>query len=158
MGLDTTHGCWNGGYCSFNVWRMRLAETAGIPLALMEGFSQSYSEIPSQAMEWLASREGGPLCGSHYGPLIHGRLEEIQRFIPIRWDVLKPDPLIVLLDHSDYDGCIEPEDCGPLANRLEELLPLLPEAEGRWDWRALTQTFIDGLRLAAQWRERVEFH
>jgi hypothetical protein len=71
------------------------------------------------------------------------------------------DALTVLLNHSDCDGEIATEYCGPLADRLEQLLPLL---DGQEDWghignyREKTQQFIDGLRRAAAAGEVVEFH
>lgn len=71
----------------------------------------------------------------------------------ISWDTLAPDPLHVLLSHSDCDGEIEWRDCAPLASRLEQLLPRVSE-----DWRDRTRQFIDGLREAAEARENVEFH
>ena len=75
------------------------------------------------------------------------------------WD--ESDPLTKLLSHSDCDGEIASADCDPLADRLTELLPLLPEGDGGGhigDWREKTQRFIDGLRRAAAAGEDVEFH
>lgn len=75
------------------------------------------------------------------------------------------DALTVLMNHSDCDGEIAAEWCGPLADRLAELLPLLPEEDAgvsghlaRRGWRGTTQKFIDGLRAAAAAGEPVEFH
>lgn len=65
------------------------------------------------------------------------------------------DVLTVLLAHSDCDGEIAWEDCGPLAARLEELLPALEEA-GLYVEK--TQQFIEGLDHAARSKENVEFH
>lgn len=167
MGLDTTHGCWHGAYSAFGRWRDGLAQAAGIPLHLMEGFysadpSEVFHGVPSRAaLEWAAPREGGPLCKSHYGPELYHWIERVIEWLPISWDVLKPDVLHVLLNHSDYDGEIEAEYCAPLADRLEELLPLLPserDAGHIGDWREKTQQFIDGLRLAASQGEAVGFH
>lgn len=159
MGLDTTHDCWHGSYGSFSIFREKLAEAAGIPLDLMEGF---YSEPYSESMEWLAPREGGPLCGDVRGTLIHAWIERhVTKWAPIAWESLKSDVLHVLLDHSDYDGDIPAEQCAPLADRLEELLPNVGDGAGNWPvgiWRERTQTFIDGLRLAASRGEAVEFH
>ena len=166
MGLDTTHGCWHGAYSAFGRWRDGLAKAAGIPLQLMEGY---YSNDPSDwrgppdktSLEWAAPRDGGPLCQSHHGPMLYHWIERVVEWLPISWDVLKPDALHVLLNHSDCDGEIAAEDCAPLADRLEELLPLLPteyDAGHIGDWRVKTQTFIDGLRLAASRGEAVEFH
>ena len=39
MGLDTSHDCWHGGYCSFMAWRTKVAEVAGYgDIRLMQGF------------------------------------------------------------------------------------------------------------------------
>ena len=38
MGLDTTHGCWNGPYSAFHRFREDLAKAAGIPLDMMQGY------------------------------------------------------------------------------------------------------------------------
>lgn len=133
MGLDTTHDCWHGSYSAFHRWRCGIAKAAGIPLDLMEGY-------------WI--NLGMPKGSSS------------QR-LPLKWESLKPDILHVLLDHSDSEGEIAAKHCGPLADRLEELLPLLPEGSGGGhigDWREKTQRFIDGLRLAASQGEPVGFH
>ena len=152
MGLDTTHGCWHGAYSAFMRWRKKLAEVAGLPpLELMEGFYYPDGIGTLQAvrralkpMDWLVES-----------------VEVLEQSLPIQWDCLKPDILHELLSHSDCDGELAPELCGPLANRLEELLPLLPD-EDSWghigNWRVKTQTFIDGLRDAAAVNEPVGFH
>jgi hypothetical protein len=75
------------------------------------------------------------------------------------WPTKTVEPLVVLLDHSDCDGWIPWQDCGPLADRLEVILAALPEDD--WghlaDPHAKTRRFIDGLREAAAAREDVEF-
>jgi len=38
MGLDTTHGCWNGPYSSFNKFRSDLAKQIGINLDDYDGY------------------------------------------------------------------------------------------------------------------------
>lgn len=38
MGLDTSHGCWNGSYGNFSWWRTAIAKCAGIELKQMVGF------------------------------------------------------------------------------------------------------------------------
>lgn len=165
MGLDTTHGCWHGAYSAFSRWREELARKAGVPLDLMEGYygfraGSSESRVWDDAMEWSAPREGGPLCGDYRGTMLHRYITNVSAWLPIKWEALKPDILHVLLDHSDCEGEIAAADCGPLADRLEELLPLL-EGDGGGhigSYREKTQTFIDGLRLAASQNEAVEFH
>lgn len=154
MGLDTSHNCWHGSYGTFNEWRRALADVAGVPLDLME----RWYEAPEQtAIEWAMPRDGGPMCGSYYGPVLHMWIEKSVRWLPIAWETLKPDVLYVLLDHSDCDGDIPVEYCAPIADRLEQLMPDLPR-DLRWDWQEKTQQFIDGLRQAAAANEAVDFH
>lgn len=147
MGLDTTHGCWHGAYSAFMRWREELAKVAGLPpLCLMEGFFDrgSYRD---------------PLAP--YAERYRESAATIYACLPIKWDALKPDPLHALLYHSDCDGEIAAEECGPIADSLERLLPLLPPGDGGGhigDWREKTQTFIDGLRRAAAANEPVGFH
>jgi hypothetical protein len=74
----------------------------------------------------------------------------------------KDDPLSLLLAHSDCDGEIKWEDCQAIANRLKELLPLLlwPHSGSvLLNYNAeRTNTFINGLELAASKKENVGFH
>lgn len=131
---------------------------AGIPLDLMENF---YKPPYGDSMEWIKARDGGPLCHDPRGPILHNWIERyVSPWVPIKWSSLEPDVLHELLDHSDCDGELAAEICGPLADRLEELLPLLPEGDGGGhigNWRDKTSTFIEGLRLAASRGEAVEF-
>jgi hypothetical protein len=120
----------------------------------MDGFYEPPNET---AMMWAAPRDGGPLSGSHYGTSLHSWILKGTRYLPISWDVMRPDPLIALLDHSDCEGEIAAADCAPLADRLEDLLPQVPGG-GVWNWPKLTRQFIDGLRRAAIHGEAVEFH
>jgi hypothetical protein len=135
-----------------------LAELADIPLPLMEGH---YRDLPDDVLAWLAPREGGPVCRSHLGPLVHMWYRDLEPFLPLSWESLRPDPLHILLNHSDCDGDIAPEDCAALADRLEELLPLLPDEDDPGhigNWCDKTKRFRDGLRLAASRNEALEFH
>ena len=78
----------------------------------------------------------------------------------IKWESLKPDVLHVLLNHSDCDGHINWRYTKKLADRLTELLPLL-EGDGGGHigpYREKTQEFINGLFVAHEAHERVEFH
>ena len=137
MGLDTSHGCWHGAYGAFTRWRNKLAEVAGYhiaPIKYRDGF-----EMDTILVDW-----------GHLQDRLHGD-----------WPETPADPLLVLIAHSDCDGVIHPEQAGPLANRLEELLPKLPneDAPGHiGSWREKTLKFIDGLRAAASAGEDVDFH
>ena len=136
MGLDTTHEAWHGPYGVFNRWRDQLARTAGYELAELEG---NYGR-ETILIDW------GHIVPKNYEG---------------EWDETPADPLIMLIAHSDCDGVIHPEHAGPLADRLEELLPMLPEGDGGGhigSWRDKTRTFIDGLRAALAADEDVEFY
>lgn len=141
MGLDTSHNCWHGAYSAFSRWREQIAQVAGYkmmdptPEEQAQGFHRPYPMI-----EWSGISDAN----------LQGE-----------WTRTPADPLVVLIAHSDCDGVIHPAQAGPLADRLAELLPLLPDGDGGGhigDWRTKTQAFIDGLRSAAQAGEDVDFH
>jgi hypothetical protein len=145
MGLDVSHDCWHGAYSAFMRWRGKLAEVAGLPpLDLMEGFYPGLIDVLK-----------------YVSPPFDDVVEQWRKSLPIRWEALKPDVLHILLYHSDCDGDIPTEYCDLLADRLEELLPLLPTEQDYGhigDWQKKTRKFIDGLRLAAKNGEPVEFY
>jgi hypothetical protein len=69
------------------------------------------------------------------------------------------DTLIVLLNHSDSDGEIKAKWCGPLADRLEELLPgVRSRDDDDHSYEQRTKQFITGLRRAARKKQKVGFH
>ena len=146
MGLDTSHDAWHGAYSAFMRWRQKIAQAAGLPpLELMEGFFEpdSYRDpFREYAKAWP------DLAKAFYGSL------------PIKWECLRPDPLYVLLSHSDRDGEIVASDCGPIADRLEQLMPLLKGDGGGHigDYRDKTEQFIKGLRKASKAGEPLDFH
>jgi hypothetical protein len=133
-------------------WRQKLAEVAGLPpLELMEGFFDSgdYGTL------YFGQREGGD------GPVWGSKRERLQELLPIKWSCLKPSPLHELLYHSDCDGEIAADRCGPIADALEALIPLLPDEEAGGHighWREKTQQFVRGLRSAAAAGEPLDFH
>lgn len=139
MGLDTTHEAWHGAYSAFTRWRNQVARTAGYEVAKVTYDGTGYGS-DTVLIDW-------------------GHITQTQ--IDGEWDATPADPLLVLIAHSDCDGVIHPAQAGPLADRLEELLPLLPEGDGGGhigDWRDKTRRFIDGLRLAVKHGEDLEFH
>ncbi len=179
MGLDVSHDCWHGAYSAFMRWRQEIARAAGIPLTLMENFYDApdpglVERTRPRTSAFTVAATGGFVAdrGSLTAALADaaergdgGRWERwVSTFsycLPLKWESFRPDSLHKLLNHSDCDGCIAADDCAPLANRLEELLPLLPaepDAGHIGDWKQKTQKFIDGLRLAASQGEDVEFY
>jgi hypothetical protein len=152
MGLACSHGAWHGAYSAFNRWRRQLAKVAGLPpLDLMEGF---YSPIKGKQGYGVPTL----YCGANEPT---DNLRELDSLLPIKWESLKEDKLHILLYHSDCDGDIAWEDCSEIADSLERVIPLLPEemAGGHIGyWREKTQTFVDGLRMAAAAKENLDFH
>lgn len=137
MGLDTSHDCWHGAYSAFSRWRDQLARTAGYEIAKVD--TGTFGPRDTILIDW------GHIAEKNYMG---------------EWDETPADPLIVLIAHSDCDGVIHPEQAAPLADRLAELLPLLPEGDAPGhvrNWRTTTQRFIDGLRAAVEAGEDVEF-
>ncbi len=61
------------------------------------------------------------------------------------------DPLSLFLNHSDCEGELTAADCGKIADRLKDLLPLMGE------WKPEAEKFIAGLRDAAVNHENVIF-
>jgi hypothetical protein len=152
MGLDTTHEAWHGAYSAFHTWRTEIAKQLGIPLDLMEGFYVKGEHDPLSLLNYRYPK-GNELDMSH--------LRRIETNFPLLWDAFKPNPLHELLYHSDCDGLIEREKCNAIADELEKLLPELPDKDfgGHIGLiRDKTKTFIDGLRLAYENQENIEFH
>ena len=148
MGLDCTHDAWSGAYSAFDRWRRKVAELKGLPpLELMEGFYVADNSF--DPLRWLAGYTNDELTLS--------TLKELQRRLPIKWDVLKPDPIHYLLWHSDCDGIIEWWFCKDIADSLEEVIPLMPSGHIQ-DWKQTTQNFVDGLLVAYYNYEHLGFH
>lgn len=156
MGLDVSHGAWHGAYSAFMRWRLKIAEVAGIPLKLMEGFYGS----PGGYGTWDEAAKGKDIDGVAHWPF-NAYYKEVAPYLPIKWESLRPDPLHALLNHSDCDGEISSRNCAEIAGRLEELLPLLPNGDAPGhigNWRDKTSQFMEGCRAAAEANEELEFH
>ncbi|MBI1280105.1 MAG: hypothetical protein GC179_18395 [Anaerolineaceae bacterium] len=172
MGLTTSHNCFEGGYSRFSVWRVEVAKAVGIPLALMEGYYEGISSLslainPPKTII-IKSLEGDVIDTVSLANVkpedFDSKITEFERdevldVLPISWDMFKPDPIIVLLNHSGCDGIIEAKDCLPLAERLEEILPQLPVASSIHgiNMQFIAKRFSNGLRLAASCNEDVVF-
>jgi hypothetical protein len=156
MGLDVSHGCWHGAYSAFHRWRVKLAEVAGFPpLELMEYFFEADSYHSPFFLAKIELRHAGGEESTAMGAIL--RLEES---LPIPWACLGDDPLVGLLTHEDSQGDIPWEECGPLGDRLAELVPLMPDESGGGhigNWREKTKAFADGLLLACEAKEDVIF-
>lgn len=138
MGLDTSHNCWHGPYTAFTRWRNAVAEAAGYevkPVKDDSGMVFQTAQIDWEAIE----REN---MGCYQG----------------EWRTEQPDPVVYLIAHSDCDGALHPAQSGPLADRLEELLPSVKDSHPFDNHREKTQRFIDGLRTAVAAGEDVDFH
>jgi hypothetical protein len=139
MGLQISHDAWNGPFGSFSIWRNKLAEAAGYSI-VYEGYFSWSKEVDYD--DYYQNKTWGtdPLRGE--------------------WDRLPEEILDVLLVHSDVEGSIYPREGLLLADRLEELLPLLVSHD---DFKLkrlhhYTEQFIKGLRLAAALGEPLTFH
>ena len=139
MGLYVSHDCWNGAYSAFYRWRNKLAEVAGYevkPHTYPDGLTWDTATIVVDG-DWTEENFKG------------------------YWPRPPEDPLILLLVHSDYDGRINSQHAYWLAERLERLIPLLPDevAPGHiGHWRDKTWLFVNGLRKAHEAGEDVTFH
>jgi hypothetical protein len=138
MGLDTTHDAWHGAYSAFSRWRNAVAVAAGYEVVRITSDGWTRDDVD---IDWSIYRDENYQGEWTNGPFID-------------------DPLLHLIVHSDCDGVIHPKHARPLAVRLESLLPKLDESKSGghiWSMREVTQQFIDGLRLAADADEDVEF-
>ena len=115
-----------------------LAEVAGYKdeaLVLRSGGQQRHADWSARRINWDALDAEKATTGE--------------------WARMPENPHIVLLTHADCDGYIMAEHCDPLASRLSQLLPDLPdEVLGEWwgepkTFADRTERFIHGLRASA---------
>lgn len=118
MGLDTSHGCWNGSYGAFMRWRTDLAASMDIPLEVMEGFGPSFVTMSEVTDEGCESLLHGKWCANS-GWLRH-LYRATSRVKQAPWQI---DPAItILLSHSDCSGRIRWWDAGKIAIALGQFL------------------------------------
>lgn len=134
MGLDTTHDCWHGPYSQFMRWRQWLN------LFVMTERGKAGDAAAQKIADMGATFEAieKAWAEGHYDD--------------------QSVPLNVLMNHSDCEGEIAAEVCGPLADALEALLSHMPERGIYDEKRPATERFIRGLRRAADANEPVVFH
>lgn len=133
--MALSHGCWDGDYASFNLFRRRLADLANY-------------YVHDGMVGWELDRRQQPK-GAVKGD----------------WPEPPQDPLIVLLVHSDCEGVIRAEHAARLAGRIGELLTRIPPEQydtikrtNEWtELRQQAQQFMDGLWAAHNAGEDVLF-
>lgn len=139
MGLSVDYGCYEGGYPSFNLWRDELAKIAGY----------SFKRYPDSLHRETPIIDWEGLDDENLGGI---------------WKVTPKDPLMILIAHYDTEGMISKKHTKLLAERLDELLALVPRYNKNllpkhinnrmYD---LTSTFIEGLLLAHKHKKDVMF-
>jgi hypothetical protein len=169
MGLDTSHDCWHGAYSAFHRWRHAIANAIGLRLDHMQGFADGSALPVGSALEEIrremAEAREDEIAGRHT-VAAHTRKRVFDKHRVVPWDALPPDPLFVLLHHSDCDGEIAVEHLLPLAERLEEIAPILEEIDQRsppgghlsLGNAGAARRFAAGCRRAAEANEPVDFH
>ena len=126
MGVNFTHCDAGWSYSGFHRFRQRLAEAVGInDLDDMAGFR--------------------PLFYDQQNPTEHPNLS---------WQPYEDDPIRILLNHSDCDGELTPDECRAVWPRLREMVKDWPE--GDYD-RIKALELSDGMLLAATLDEPLEF-
>lgn len=133
MGLDITHDCWHGPYSQFMRWRQWL----NLFIMMDRGKAGDEAALRISHMGATTAAIEKAWTDGHYE----------DQSVPIN----------VLMAHSDCDGEIAAETCGPLADALEALLPQMPERGIYDEQRPATLRFIRGLRKAAEAGESVRF-
>ena len=118
MGIDFSHCEAHWGYMGFMRFRTRIATESGIALNCMSGFVIGPSGKPFESLTIFGeSEESGTVPG--FDKYV-GR----QEVIP--WENVKDD-IKILLDHSDCDGELTPDECVKIVPRLRELVSNWPE-------------------------------
>lgn len=134
MGLSITYDCFNGSYSHFNEWRNAIALALGYKI-------ESYDYLGTKIFQVALDEK---LCTKKHMVGV--------------WRKPPKDIIEILFVHSDYDGIIQSKYCSDLADRLEEILIVLPEEKTLYyNNRITTQLFIEGLRKAAKDGVDIEF-
>lgn len=162
MGLNTSHGCFDGPYSQFHRWRLWLALQIGIPLEMMDGFCEHY--VTSEEVEDISKHLG---LAQYKEPMFAGmKVLRAMRDLPaISWQVIGKDPLATLLHHSDCGGKIRWFEAKAIALRLLQILRTVPNdtdstkpQRGCYDGMyPCTKRFAVGLARAYKARENVRF-
>ena len=145
MGLDFSHCEAHWAYSGFMRFRTRLAAEAGIALHCMKGFAGGPTGKPFEILTISGQSEES------------GKMPGFDKYIGsqpvISWDGVKDD-IKPLLNHSDCDGILTPEECAKVAPRLRELVSAWPD-DDRDKRNALW--LAEGMDEAASKGENIEF-
>lgn len=144
MGLDFSHCEARWAYSGFMKFRVKLAAEAGIALHCMEGFACGPSGEFFKSL--VIAGDSGE----------RGRMPGFDKYIGhqsvISWDKCN-DPIKPLLNHSDCNGILTPEECLTVAPRLRELISQWAE-DDQDKIRALL--LAEGMERAAEANENLE--
>lgn len=67
--------------------------------------------------------------------------------------------IMPLLNHSDCDGILTPEEAGRIAKGLQQILDSYDESiPADWDMKDKIEQFRDGCLEAARYNETIDFH
>lgn len=136
MGLRIGKATWSyGGFMNF---RERLAMQIGIPLRLMEGFWK----WPDTLANAVLSQGAEPM-------------PNLLKSLPIKWAILRPDPIYALLNHSDCEGHLTPKECRAIAPRLYELVKDWPSTD--YD-KSQAIALCAEMRRATRQKRQLKFH
>lgn len=99
MGLGFSHGGAHWSYSSFNEFRQRVCQSVGINLYEIRGFfTKAERKEGFETQNWPEKRP---------------------------WEEID-DPIVPLMNHSDCDGVMTPEECAQVAPRLREIVESWP--------------------------------
>jgi len=133
MGLDLSHGQYSSAYSTFNEMRRWVSKLAGFDL--------------DEYFEYYLDNEKEKRIAT-------GRVLPTKS---LKDDlVLLADDLYVLVDHSDCEGKINPNDCNRLAKRISGLIAL-PEAQVGGYHLQKAIDFVESLEDAFNQNEILEF-
>lgn len=106
MGIGFSHGGASWSYSGFNEFRALLAKDVGIELYDMDGYFTK--EEISKGTAFL--REYGKYDWPSKKP----------------WSEIEDEALLPLLNHSDCEGVLTPEECAQVAPRIREIISKWP--------------------------------
>lgn len=69
-----------------------------------------------------------------------------------------PHDIMPLLNHSDCDGELTPDECRLIAKGIKEILDKLPKDTHEWSYYQMAIRFRKGCVKAANAKQNLEFH